>query len=546
MFLLLLFAVSVPRLASAQDYPRYPAVGSTYVSLDSWIYPALERLAALGYIHTEFLGLRPWTRVECARLVEEAGDRIREEHSESQQAIRLHRQLSSELAEALEALGGGRNAGLRVESLYARFMGIAGSPLRDSYHFGQTIANDYGRPFAEGANGVAGFSARAVRGRFALYVQGEYQHAPNAPALPERARKAIAEADLNPLQPAVPFAAVDQFRLLDTYAAVNLQNWQVSFGKQSLWWGPGHGGSLLLSNNAEPIYMLRINRVVPLKLPGIFRWLGPVRIDSFFGKLSGHHFPARPLFHGQKISFKPTPNLEFGFSRTTVFSGVGRPLTFRRLWRSYFDIGINPNSTSETDPGDRRSAFDFTYRVPGLRRWLIVYVDSLVDDDPSPLAAPRRAAMNPGLYIPQLPGLPKLDFRIEHAYTDVPDDRSAGGKFIYWNGDYRDSHTNKGNLMGSWVGREGRGLQFWSTYWLSPQSTIQVSYRKGKVSPDFMPGGGKLDDVAVRADLQIHPDLSLSTFVQYERWNFPVLSDRGQSNLTSSFQLTFRPHGRSK
>ena len=50
-------------------------LGSPYVPLDSWIYPALERLAALGYIDTAVMGLRPWTRLECARLVSEASDR---------------------------------------------------------------------------------------------------------------------------------------------------------------------------------------------------------------------------------------------------------------------------------------------------------------------------------------------------------------------------------------------------------------------------------------------------------------------------------------
>ena len=35
---------------------------STYVELDSWVYPAIERLAAQGVIRYEFLGLRPWTR----------------------------------------------------------------------------------------------------------------------------------------------------------------------------------------------------------------------------------------------------------------------------------------------------------------------------------------------------------------------------------------------------------------------------------------------------------------------------------------------------
>ena len=50
--------------------------GSPYVPLDSWIYPALERLAALGYIHSAFEGTRPWTRLECAALVQEAGEDI--------------------------------------------------------------------------------------------------------------------------------------------------------------------------------------------------------------------------------------------------------------------------------------------------------------------------------------------------------------------------------------------------------------------------------------------------------------------------------------
>src|SRR5262249_40005191 len=47
-------------------------VGSPFVPLDSWVYPALDRLAALGYIKTQFLGLRPWTRAECLRQIEEA------------------------------------------------------------------------------------------------------------------------------------------------------------------------------------------------------------------------------------------------------------------------------------------------------------------------------------------------------------------------------------------------------------------------------------------------------------------------------------------
>src|SRR5579864_3234175 len=52
-----------------QTVHRTRTMGSSYVPLDSWVYSALERLAALGYIHSESLSIRPWTRLECARLL---------------------------------------------------------------------------------------------------------------------------------------------------------------------------------------------------------------------------------------------------------------------------------------------------------------------------------------------------------------------------------------------------------------------------------------------------------------------------------------------
>ena len=50
--------------------------------LDSWIYPALEGLAALGYVNSAIVGMRPWTRMECARQVSEASDRIVDESAQ--------------------------------------------------------------------------------------------------------------------------------------------------------------------------------------------------------------------------------------------------------------------------------------------------------------------------------------------------------------------------------------------------------------------------------------------------------------------------------
>ena len=91
--------------------------------------------------------------------------------------------------------------------------------VNDSYHFGQTLINDYGRPYWQGVNNISGFSASANDGRFAFYIDGEYQYAPTIPGYPLSVRQVISNVDLNPLLPPTPVPA-NKFSLLDTYATM--------------------------------------------------------------------------------------------------------------------------------------------------------------------------------------------------------------------------------------------------------------------------------------------------------------------------------------
>ncbi len=530
--------------------------GSPYVPLDSWIYPALDRLIGMGMIDSAFSGVRPWARSECARILAEATDRVGEGPAEAQ---RIYQLLETEFKEDLEGASTAAPFRARLESTYTRFTEISGEPLTSGYTFGQTLINDFGRPYERGFNSVTGFSAWTTAGRWVGYVRAEYQQSPSAPALPESARSIIPGIlPFNPAPPATPTPSIHHLQLLDAYVGLNFNNWQVTFGQQSLSWGPGDGGSLDLSNNAPPIKMFHINRITPLELPSFLRWLGPMRTEFFFGQLTGHEFilnpsglvgqygqflDPQPFIHGQLLSFKPTPNFEFAFYRTTIFGGPGYPLTFRRLISSLFTTGNSPAGSADK-PGKRTSGLDFSYRLPYLRNWLTLYADGLTYDEFSPIAYVDVSAWHAGLYLSHFPGVSRLDLRVEGVYTDIPGGVNANTKTpgsFYQNGTWRSGYTNNGDLIGSWIGRGGQGAQAWTNYWFSPRNRLQFYFRHQKVSQQFIPGGGSLTDAGVRTDYSLRSNLTLSVSVQHERWLFPVIQSSAVRNVTASVGIVFEP-----
>ncbi|HET6841819.1 MAG TPA: capsule assembly Wzi family protein [Candidatus Angelobacter sp.] len=530
---------------------------SPYVPLDSWVYPAFDRLIALGAVQSQLQGLRPWTRAECSRLLQEAEDAIADSPSGDDEVSRLYHALAKEFAP--EIAGDDVNY-LSLDSVYARATGISGKPLTDGYHFGQTIVNDFGRPFHEGVNGLSGFSASGSSGALGFYVRGEYEHSPSAPAISNAVQRAIETADQKPQTNPLATPTFNQFRLLDSYITLNLSGWQASFGKQSLWLGPTQD-PFLQSDNAEPLYMFRVDQTTPRTLPGIFKFLGEYRSEFWVGKLTGQHFintqdgniavtlgrslADQPLLNGVKFNFKPTPNFEFGVGRTGLWGGPNFPITLGTTKNSFFSQGNAEGRLK--DPGDRRSTFDFSYRIPGLRNWLTLYEDSFVEDEISPIGYPRRAAHNPGVYLSHLPGVPHLDLRVESAFTNLPGLLQGADGFFYWNVRYLDGYTNKGNILGNaTVGRRGVAFRAQSTYWFASDKTIQAGFRSNYADGAFV-GGGDFRDAFLRSEWSFRHNVSLSGLLQYEWWDFPILSLGNRvNNVTASLQLTYWPHWRLK
>ena len=535
-----------------RDRPDH--LGSTYIPVDSIIYPLALRLYSLGYLNTAFIGVRPWTRRSLLHALNETiadGSYINDD-----QAAEIVAKLMHELAAETPGKGFARGRVYGVESVYTRFLGITDTPLRDSYHLGQTIVNDYGRPNDKGFNNVTGFTSVNEMGRFSLYVRGEFQHsaAGEGYSLPLATYVSCNLDSVCPIAPpnypqdTVPYGATvrgrDTFRLQEATLSYHLLGHEISLGKSDAWIGPGVGGAMAFSNNAEDIYSFRINRVEPGHIPYLSRILGPIRYDFFVGSLKGHTDPNDPWVHSEMFAFAPTSNFQFGFQRTVIWGGKGHePITLHTFLKSFFDINDTTPAEkfSAKDPGARFTTFHFSYRLPFLRKYVTLYTDSLAHDDVTPPSSPRRAAYRPGIFLSQFPGLPKLDLRAEAASTDISTLRSMNGQFNYYETVQLQGYTNKGFIMGDWIGREAKGGQAWLTYHLSGDEWVQLEYLNKKTPKDFVSLGTTQNQFKIDVVKNLGHNISMDAWYQYERWKAPIYKTGQQSDSVIAAQFTWHP-----
>jgi hypothetical protein len=542
-----------PSYQPVDEAPKSDSLGSTYIPMDSWVYPAMLRLYSMGYLDTAFIGMRPWTRRSAVHILQRSQqDVINGDNEEAQEILA---KLLDEFAEQAPMANTTRGIVYGLHSAYTRFMGIGGTPLRDSFYLGQTIANDYGRPYQSGFNNVTGFSTLAEAGRFSFFLRAEYQHSPSATGYPLAMAQQLSQNDyINPYAspnrpqltiPEGPIASENTFRIVEGSLSYHLWGNEISGGKTDAWLGPGQGSAMAWSNNAENIYSFRINRVEPLNVFLVSKLLGPMRYDFFYGSLKGHTAPNSPYTDSFMFSFRPTKDFEFGFQRTIIFGGKEHaPVTLHTFLKGFFDLSDTTaqEKLSRNDPGARFSNFNFSYRLPFVRRYATLYLDTITHDDVTPISAPRRAAFRTGVYISQFPGsLKKLDFRVEGVTTDPGVLPSRGGHFQYWEVIQVQGYTNKGYIMGDWIGREAKGGQAWLTWHLSGNEWVQFEYLNKKVPKDFIQYGTTQNQYKISIVKRFGPNVELNSWLQYEGWKAPVYRTGYQSDTTASFQLTWYP-----
>jgi hypothetical protein len=189
---------------------------------------------------------------------------------------------------------------------------------------------------------------------------------------------------------------------------------------------------------------------------------------------------------------------------------------------------------------------DWTFYVPKVGNYIVLYGNAYAEDDILPIENPPRNPWQPGVYLTRIPGIPKLDFHIQGVWTEgatLAHTHINRGQVMY--DGYPSGYTNYGNLIGNTVGRDGRAIESWFTYWLSPQDTLRFSYKHNSVSSDFIPQGGAWQDYGLRNEMHLRNGFYLKSALQVEHISrFPLLFRGPQNNFTAIVEVGFTPERR--
>ncbi len=414
---------------------------STNVPLTHWGYDTLEVIANAGLIQSELMSTKPFSRQEMARLILEAQDNIKTEELEESFYAQLLKRLETEFDYDIENLAPSQSIHSErflkpVEDPYVRLVDSEKAPEYE---------NQQGDRFSSGTNFRAGFSTRGQLSNWAaFYLRPEFESP----------------------------SSQNKVELIEGYGKVGVGPISVQMGKDSLWWGPGHHGTLTMTSNAEPLTMIKVANDEPVILPGFMKFLGPLRGVFFLSELESGRTVADAKLTGLRLNFKPTPNFEIGLNRTTMFGGKGGASTTES---DYVQV-LWPNNLERSNSQLELASIDMSYRLilpQGLPARALKLYGELASEDCSIGQLKPLAGLQ---LIDFLRQGGKTDLRFEYAETF----RSPYPNSFYQHGVYGSGYTYEGRFLGHHSGTGYRDFFAEWTHWLNPSLRVGLSFDRMK------------------------------------------------------------------
>jgi hypothetical protein len=297
-----------------------------------------------------------------------------------------------------------------------------------------------------------------------------------------------AEFSLNLTAAANPMDG-DELRIDGSNASVQLGNWLLSANTLERWWGPGHEGSLILSNNARPMPTVVVERAAAMPFETKWlNWLGPWRFSFGLSQMEHEREDIdSPLFMAWRVEIMPFKDIEIGLSRTAQFCGEGLPCSLQSLW----DMMIgndNPgfDATEESEPGNQMAGFDLRWNSP-IGNWpYAIYAQYIGEDESSYVPAKYLAQLGFEVWKPMADG-GLLQWFAEYSTTTCSANTSQGP---YYNCAYNQGKFNvegyryKGRVIGYTSDRDAENYALGATLTTAGGELWSATARTARLNRD--------------------------------------------------------------
>lgn len=438
-------ALFISCLALALPAVSYGAA-SVNIPLDDSVVRDLERLEIKGLVKSGMLSTRPLSRTEAARLAAEAeGEYASRRQKPGSQAGRIIKRLYREFHGEVEGYASGTYV-KPLEKAYVDYLYSGKTPYFRS-------VNNNGDFYSSGSNTRAGIWLSARLGdSLALSLNPEYR---------------LDEQSTN-------------VRLNTGYIAAGAGNFSLLLGKDSMWWGSGRHGALLMTDNVEPLEMVKASSDRPFLLPWIFGRLGLFKPTVFLARLETERGPANPNLLGMRLDFKPTERFQIGFNRVFMFGGEGRRSLSASEWLKIFIASDSSEHSDSPINGNQIASIDASYVYVSDYGYLPfsgikLYTEWGAEDSSGDTKTPTGRANMYGAYIDEPFWLSDVDFRVEWANTA----RNARyGPTWYKHSVYKSGYTVEGRVIGHHMGSDSNDLFVRGQYHAWSNISFGVDYDK--------------------------------------------------------------------
>jgi hypothetical protein len=436
---------------------------SVNLPLDDPVYPLLEKLVNSHLTSTTALTIKPVTRLYAARLISEA-------IAQRQQALETGQRPAPFLDETLEYLASRFKRELqelgslyrlrrtepfffaplqevKLDTVFARQQFV----LRDSSGLTTNLQGVFGHN-----EGFAFGDDVTLRARTISWATlSSYAAAYVEPALIIRSQPLLGEQ-------------VFDADIYKGYLKAGYKNLELEFGRDTLWWGPGAQGDLVVSNNAPPLNLVTLTTPEPFRLPGPYEALGEWQVAYFVARLEAQRDFPHALFSGLRLTYQPATFVKFGYTNALqAFGRGGVSLSALEYGKKLFVPTLD--TTGRTVNGV--TAYDVVVSVPLLQvlpflQGLHIYWQRGQDN-----ASRTRGFRGGANVVGGVLDGERWDVRVEFGET-----RDTAPVW-YTHPTYTSGWAWHHFLLGSSLGGAAQGLWGRATYYLTPTAWIAADGR---------------------------------------------------------------------